>query len=1096
MILEQAAYYLNDGELLTEAKCDNSIPNAVKWVMNWLARTGRGKDPSSATGNMTRFNNPDYYNRTRQTPNYDALGNNHIQALRQTDETNGTERTNAEYAQLKREYIAQLKAQEQETRSNPHDQTLAESLVESIVIKFSHEIDYEHKGWAKMFIEAFTRIAFTEANFGTNHPDNDKIEQMKKLYLTATMMWKAAKNNFGSEGFRNSFGDDTNMQGITYAKLLAACKGHYQEAKRLWTAEETGYKAAMLRKKAINELIGQHYEPLITAQLHRDALARRTAVTEEERQNRLADIIRHNPADWHPSEEEINAKLAEYTENNVEITTITPVEEAPAEDAAHIPEINTTGPCANLPNPYMENSFRLGTYNVTRIPDYRASHTWEKFQNRTPENDHGTGVSWCLSYGATHWDGYVNSNRTVYFIWKDNFRTLDKANYPEAFGNRANATADTEYGRSLMCIIVGHSNTDPWLFIQCTSRYNHGDGRGLRDSIDKGGDYFLPGRNTVDAGARAIADLMGCTVEQVKTKLCYVAPNRNTGNNTNAVIQERIQKAMDVISRKAFNQRHVGLYIEHIAGGDYNYIVRVSDQHYALIVNNEWVDQTWYKEKPIGLSGNNYHARNTMLWKVKLPSGEYNIVNAIGEYQLPDDYSNISNIFDNRYVRVTIDNNNQNLYDLKSKRFVFKTPVYNIVESGKIDPAAGIAVFKNITDYRHNDVHLVNAKGKDFGSIDGTPTIFSNMPAFTKYFAITIKYDDRDGRTKRCIKFRNADGTINQDRDPIENVENEPILFPDGSVFCFTANRDTMYGIILKPDGTTVRLPPEFNVNRAVYRRHGMPEYICAIPGTTKITFNHLNDRAVVDTAEVDENGCATVVNYYRNQSIDVTGNPSVGKLACINNGHIRLIDLLTNESVLEPNYYVLSRSAHSITNSKLFYFICTDGTTEKFGIANFVTGEVHTTPLPGEIDNAQVLENDNNIFVVIKYISNGRYRFALYNDKVEPIYCSTETNYGYFTSIGHGLFVADVDVDVSNRRSKRIILKSDGELLFNKPFDKLCSAPNKEGYGIVRIGRNDWYYNTLGDLSRNLEQLEESVKGHKSIKHQNLYLESVAYLC
>lgn len=56
--------------------------------------------------------------------------------------------------------------------------------------------------------------------------------------------------------------------------------------------------------------------------------------------------------------------------------------------------------------------------------------------------------------------------------------------------------------------------------------------------------------------------------------------------------------------------------------------------------------------------------------------------------------------------------------------------------------------------------------------------------------------------------------------------------------------------------------------------------------------------------------------------------------------------------------------------------------------------------------------------------------------------------------------------------------------------------APNKEGYGIVRIGRNDWYYNTLGDLSRNLEQLEESVKGHKSIKHQNLYLESVAYLC
>lgn len=1098
MILERAAYLL-DGEYLTEAICDKSIPNAVEWVEKWLVRTGRGKDPMAGTGTQSRFNNAMYYNRTRTTPNYNQIGLDAVAAAKAEDRANGETHDQAYYDDVKKNAIKAAKDAETEARSQKHNESLAETLVEGVVIAFSHPIDYEKKGWAKMFIQAFTRIAFTECDYNTDHPNELKVDRLKKAYLTATMMWKAAKQNFGSEGFRNLFGDDPNMQGIGYNQLMNAVKGHYQEALHIWNVEKENYVEKQKELQAKNKLISAYYE------------AAYPNATEEE----MKDYLKNNPDNFEPTPEAIAAMRAENDEavqreienylNNVTAETT----ETDVPEPGHIPDINEPGKYHGLPNPYMEGTIRCGNYNVTRIHNYEESHTWLPFQNKTPEGDEDSGISWCLSYASNHWRGYLVDypGRTCYFIWTDDFRTLKREDYPEAYSGHANATADTPWGRSLMCIIVKNEGPDrPWVFVQATSRYNHGDGHGEGfNNIQKAGDSFFSAvGDTVEAGAGALAQLMGTTPQEVMKRLPAVSGNEATAGDIRTL--ERYLDAGD------FSHNPPGGIIMNRHNG--NFVIKCDNdyRHYALIINGRWVNRTWYTGEPSRLN----RSVNT-LYKVRLDDGLYNVVDGSGKYMLPDNYPEIElygngyfRNYNDRYLVVRLNTSatlQENMFDIVTHKFVFKKPIYHIRNAVTITPTSlnnGIEAELTEEDHDNSILSVITPRGKVlFKQTEQLKVAHSgniNGSSINKYFITMLDYTI-GGSNNYFLKSINdtAEGHY------VLNVNSAQFgTFSDDGWFVGYGRVDINNALwayyIVKPDGTTIQLynayRNEFNDVRFITGTHKV-----VFTGAKNLLFDPDADPNATELDSIRDQETAELMRQYFKYNYNDTNMTSLydtalGYKYLTRHTHtiVRvdnfkpITDEIDTEVVLctrldKENYIFVARTTTAPTR---WYY----GTFNRQGEVHMIGPKsVGVTMSVGP----NIIGDYQHAYYTIKL--NGRSTQSLYDINNHEI----SHEYDDYHYIGNGLFLADLKASNPRRNlttNKYVIIKLDGSKLINKEFDKLISAPGDEGYGVLVNNGTEYYYNTLGDCSTSLEDFNESVKVPAESNKYNFLYEAAAYLC
>lgn len=1065
MILEQAAYLLGDSELLLEAKADKSVPMAVDWVLNWLTKTGRGKDPDKAMGNTTTFNNAHYYDRNLERPDYEAISRDAIDAAKESDAEDGITRTDAEYKAIGRQAAETAKERDRADRAAPHDQTMAESVVEAVVGEFSHPVDYVHqltgrgKGWSKMFVLAFTRIALTECDFKTDHPDKQKIEQLKKCYLTATMMWKADKNQFG---------DDCNMQGITYNKLVAACKPHHREALARWNEEKAQFESEWLRNLAIRELAAAGND--------------------------------------NPTEEEITAAINAIRERtDGDIAAAVEVEETPAEpvNQPYIPKKTDEGPYADLPKPYTDGVFRLGNYNCVLIPNYEASHTWEKFTNRTPSGEHGGGVSWCITYARGHWSMYgCGNSRTVYYCYTDNLRTLNKLDYPDGFSTDENGselprrgTANTEWGRSLICIMIDPpTDTASWRFAQATSRYNHGDGRGYNADLERGGDNFINSRGDNEYAAQTIATMFGCTPKEVKAKLVH---HTATTNNNNENVDRSDAEA--IIERRDFKRRHRGMYIapmyDQADCTDYIITCRGSK---ALIINNNWINRIWYKDINFLWSG-----RNCDYFRVQLGASQYNIVNRQGRYMLPDDvpYVNGNTPAQHRYVDVTLKPDGTTIYhnfvDLKTGKYVFKQPFHLLVCTDYIYHAKQLA-----TDYipvymtpddKFKRYYLITARGKKLGPYNvnenrNTTNIedlaynvrYKGLPyeGWPKVNPITKHYIfiNNGSDTTVDIKKFSPDGTIG-DTVAVAKRRHHPLVSNDGTIlYTDDLNKYT----ILMPDGQIRPINKLFDDRGAVF-----------VYNSTLVAIRTSNNSLdIYDYSELDDDGFCVLKHSLRPDhgvSIDINNTTASVCLETTLMWDYKLKSLATTEDIM-PDITISSISSYEGgKDDRIFRGYYKDENNrrqEVVGRYNVKTGEYYTSR-----EAIQDIELEFNRHVVpLMHEGDTYYLYrADYQTRADLLFDAEfnliSNDYKDYTMIGHDLFLARC----LNTDSK-VILNTDGTRLFDETFDKILSSPDESGIGSVKKGRNTYYFNVQGDFSRSIEPLIESIK---SIK-QNIITESI----
>lgn len=173
-------------------------------------------------------------------------------------------------------------------------------------------------------------------------------------------------------------------------------------------------------------------------------------------------------------------------------------EDAAAHNAGEAPEVPVPE-CANA------NRIDLGNgYHANLISSYTQSHQWENFT--------GCRSRWCLTYGSSHWTGYLNryDQPNIYFVWKEGFQNLDWAQYRLENRRPEGHPYDT-WGTSLMCVMVGPNNTTgEWEIKQITSRYNH-------DGIAPGyGDSFCSGTGSI---AEKFSQVIGVPVNVLRAKL-------------------------------------------------------------------------------------------------------------------------------------------------------------------------------------------------------------------------------------------------------------------------------------------------------------------------------------------------------------------------------------------------------------------------------------------------------------------------------------------------------------------------------------------------------------------------------------------------
>lgn len=1046
--------------LLLEAKADKSIPDAVDWMINWLAKTGLGKDPKSGTGNQSNFNNSHYYTNNLTKPDYNKIKKDAISKAKQEDIENEVERTFTEYEEIGNQAVKQAKENDKRQREQPHDQTMAESLVEQIVGRFSHPIDFERKGWAKMFIKAFTRIAFSECDFATDHPDERKLKNLEKCYLIATMLWLKSKE----EGTKIAFGDDCDMEGISYSQLIQACKGHYNECLTKWNAmkEEYDNKIKYKRKydNALKSLLYMHY------------------YDENLNDREIEKLIEENPENYIPSEKEILDEI-KYIGDDYETKTSTEEKEEQQEEEQQvkIPNIEEDNMYKGIPNPYMKNTVRCGKYNVTRINNFSQSQTWYPFQNyqsNFKDKNETPGVHWCISQSSTHWNSYLKgTNRICYFCWTDNFRNLKRQDYPQAFKNNSNTTFDTEWGRSLICVMVTEEDGE-WKFVQATTRYNHADGRGsfvnVSDVENSGDNYINECKGTSDLAARTLSRIFGCSPEEIKEKLSYKIHDVNSDI-------EFIKNFAKENNFKSENFRRNNISLETVINKQFKIFIIYYNGLYYLIYNSKIVGNKGFYD---------IYSISDYLYKVTFDNFE-NIIDLDGNYLIPNDHRNINFIDVNNRFFVVCDNNKENIFDLKTKRYLLKKPVYkiNLYQQNIPNLNSGVVAALNEENYKNKKYSLIDLNNKIISeeySEEKLKKRLNNISSNNKDFTFEKNGMTLTIKTKSGVEIDEA--YYNQFY----------IYYLNSGILIYKDIEHNEYHVAY-PDGS----------KKKIYPSKKLLTNITIIPNTTYFAYtvleNNSNIIRVIDIKEnPDKDGSSAnfpiVHEAEYNFPFDININTYFEVKKMIFEGY-NTTERFDNTAVLynlETGEDLIKKfaSENNIKSYKLSYYkqnsfklkcILDDDTIEFYDfLFNPKTGVY--TYFKHKINDITFYRNKKN---------NKKYKTIVYKDNKNIYLNETDCKrisdeYYSYLPIEDNLHLVKL---TNNKNSKYIFIDNNGMDVLNFEFDKLVSFPDDDGIGVLIKNGVELFYNINGEVSQNADDLIDTIN-----EHHYSYLDMAAYLC
>ena len=188
-------------------------------------------------------------------------------------------------------------------------------------------------------------------------------------------------------------------------------------------------------------------------------------------------------------------------------------------------------------------------------------------------------------------------------------------------------------------------------------------------------------------------------------------------------------------------------------------------------------------------------------------------------------------------------------------------------------------------------------------------------------------------------------------------------------------------------------------------------------------------------------------------------------------------------------NLYSGTRKFANIISSENVIIRPEDG---KYAIYNIPRKEI----VCSGITDPHILFNGTNYSVYL-----GSRKYAIYDDDFNKL--AEYENIASITALNDRLFLCQGYIN--ENANVYNIIGPDGKLLFKLPFKSLLSQFNEDGIAVIEAGRNIYYINIYGDISRTLAPLNEAtfirmkkpVLNEKSpiFRKTNKLLEKAAYL-
>ena len=703
-----------------------------------------------------------------------------------------------------------------------------------------------------------------------------------------------------------------------------------------------------------------------------------------------------------------------------------------------------------------------GAYHIEFIPTFDESKKWYKYTNPQCED---AGCHWCITQSSGYWHDYKDKHggtETVYFCWKaeskeallamnDHFHDYCRSDAPSAEIDNAPLN---EYGLSLICIMIHPGPDGKAIFDNATSRYNHygPDGR-WHDGLY--GDWLVRQGDTA-----AICRILGISEDEFPD----LFPFKTSGNvdHTSLVRDLAAAKAEGNLNRvlslagidpDAFEAN------EKLVSADNNMIAfRHSGEYNLLTLDGTLVSPSvWFaKVKQI--------AKNVAAVK-RADNTKVNFITGNGKFLLPRDVYNYKVIEGERYsnyAAIEVRRGLWNILNINTGAILLRKPVAEVMLSNKY--GKGIFVKKTPeTAWEQIDI-----KGKTIFKLananPGTKPLanINNFAAIQDYKNYISIINTSNSRTVWKKKFK----------DPMVYVKNNCFLVvdKDNNELNILSGTGELLKTFNENDGYRVITQSSTSSLDKLKSYDACDGYIPLLSNEHGMDFFDIENKEIfnIDPQEILEGAITYPIIFNKNIKILKDSDNRIYEIVGDECGYMDDADDDT----------VVTGVINTLNKNKQIYLVTTQS--RKCGIYNADTQEF-LSPLFGTNGynfNVGILDNDTYIL----FVNNDERKTYLYDSDGELINTDTfdkgsiDTVKSLFYA-GQGCFV------LGDEHEKHNIINIDGKFMFKNPFTEFVSMGfSNEGIASIKAGRNTYFINTDGDVSRNLESLNESFRNNEDL--------------
>lgn len=715
-----------------------------------------------------------------------------------------------------------------------------------------------------------------------------------------------------------------------------------------------------------------------------------------------------------------------------------------------------------------------GAYHIEFIPTYDESKKWYKYTNPQCED---AGCHWCITQSSGYWHDYKDKHggtETVYFCWKaeskdallamnDHFHDYCPS---DASSEEIDKAPLNEYGLSLICIMIHPGPDGKAIFDNATSRYNHyGPDRRWHDGLY--GDWLVQQGDTA-----AICQILGITVEEFPD----LFPFRTSGTVDHTAIIRELGEA------KAAGDLHRVLSIagidpdsfeanEKLVSADNNMIsFKHSGEYNLLTLDGTLVSPAvWFANiKQI--------AKNVAAVK-RADNTKVNFITGNGKFLLPRDvynYKVMEGEYYSNYAAIEVRRGLWNVLNINTGAILLRKPVADVMLSNKY--GKGIFV-KKTADAAWEQIDI---KGKTIFKLananPGTKPIanINNFTAVQDYKNTISIVNTSNSRTVWKKRLKDPKVYVKNNCFLVVDDSNKEINILSGTgelLKTFTA--DDNYTAITPSSSTSIDELKSYDACDGyiplLSRDHGMDFFDIE----NKEIFN-------IDPQEVLEGSIVKPLIFNKTLKIIKDSDNRIYQLKGDECGYMDDED---------PNTVIMG-VVHRLNKNKQIYLVATQS--RKYGIYNANTQEFISPLFSSSSYNMNIGVLDNDTYIL--FVDNTERKTYLYDSDGELINTDTfdkgsigDVNALFYA--GQGCFV------LGDNNGKHNIINIDGKFMFKMPFTEFISMGfSNEGIASIKAGRNTYFINTDGDVSRNLEALNESFRNKEDLPmiNESSYKKSV----